>query len=238
MAKIMDKMQSAWDRAQAERIRQEALLKDAGVRAQNEADIRDEKAWEAAIKLAQLMERKPPWATIDTADTKELAAVRTDRVVRVTSTPDWAWTENRYGITEATYDNVGNRYFDQLGRQIYQHRDPDGRMYWKPVNEEEETWPTEQPEKIVATVHKAGHFPIEWMIEASKRAEESDALVHIEVDKTGVVVVAEQGGEDYAQLPLPWVMMEKAEVNPLIPAIEHVERQLRVLAKAKKGAKQ
>lgn len=89
------------------------------------------------------------------------------------------------------------------------------------------------PNAIKPTVHQSGHFPIDWMVEASTRASESELLVRIEVAKDGVVVIAHDG-DDYEQHELPWSMMDKAEVNPLLPAIEGLEKKLRVLRSAKK----
>lgn len=103
------------------------------------------------------------------------------------------------------------------------YHDAEGRVFRKPPEN-----------KIKATVHKAGHFPIEWMVEASNRANDSDFLIHIEVNATGVEVIGHQGDE-YATHPIVWLMMEKAEVNPLIPAIENVERQLRVVSSLQKA---
>lgn len=81
---------------------------------------------------------------------------------------------------------------------------------------------------VSTTAHKAGHFPIQWMIEGHERASQSSALIRIELEVEGVMVVGIEG-DNYQTHKLPWTMMDKAQENPLIPAIEHVERSLATL---------
>lgn len=134
--------------------------------------------------------------------------------------------------TEAKYEVV--TYFDkERGEYRQRKQHVEGERY---TDADGRTFRTSLENKIKPVVHKTGHFPIEWMVEAATRAEESDALVHIEVDAKGVTVIAEQAGEDYASHHIVWTMMEKSEINPLIPAIENVERQLRVQSSLKKAA--
>jgi hypothetical protein len=83
------------------------------------------------------------------------------------------------------------------------------------------------------TVHKAGHFPTNWMEEAVERAENSEKMVTITVERGGVAVTAIEGNDKFAGHTISWVMMEKAEVNPLLLAIEDVERKLDLLHKMK-----
>lgn len=80
----------------------------------------------------------------------------------------------------------------------------------------------------VTTAHKSGHFPIQWMVEGHERASQSSALIRIELEAEGVMVVGIEG-DNYQTHKLPWTMMDKAQENPLIPAIEHVERSLATL---------
>lgn len=90
--------------------------------------------------------------------------------------------------------------------------------------------------KIQATVHKAGHFPIQWMIEANERAEASDKLIRIQLEKEGVAVIGTEA-ENYETHTLTWAMMDKAEVNPIILGIETVEKHLDTLHRLKKRVK-
>jgi len=82
-------------------------------------------------------------------------------------------------------------------------------------------------------VHKDGHFPTKWMEEAIDRVEASDKLVTITVERGGVAVVAQEGGEKYASHVITWQVMEHANTNPLVLAIEDVERKLDLLQKIK-----
>lgn len=107
-------------------------------------------------------------------------------------------------------------------RKMESYTDAEGRRFLRPV---EEKPPPKQ-------VHKAGHFPIDWMVAAHKRAQESDYLIRIEITGTGVDLTA-INGDDYCDHKVAWLAMEKADLNPLILAIEHVERQIRVQSKLK-----
>ncbi len=60
----------------------------------------------------------------------------------------------------------------------------------------------------------------------------SEVMVTIQLEKDGVVVIA-QSGEDYEEQRLVWTMMEHAVVNPMILAIETVERHLATLGRLK-----
>lgn len=111
---------------------------------------------------------------------------------------------------------------EAVRREVY--TDYDGRTFIQPKN------------AIKAVVHQSGHFPIDWMVEGSERASESEVLVKIEVSKDGVIVIAHDG-DDYVQHELPWTMMDKAAVNPVIPAIEGLEKKLRILRSAKSKMK-
>jgi hypothetical protein len=85
---------------------------------------------------------------------------------------------------------------------------------------------------VKATVHKAGHFPIQWMTEAFERSEQCDALITVNLEKEGVTVIGESGDE-YMTHTLAWTMMEKAETNPIILAIDAVEKKLKTLGRLK-----
>lgn len=115
-----------------------------------------------------------------------------------------------YPTTSLIYDAHENCY------KIYDNRTGQTRIF------------REHPK----TVHKAGHFPINWMLEANERADQSDKLIRIQLEKDGVVVIGTEGNE-YETHTLTWAMMDKAEVNPLILAIETVEKHLSTLGRLK-----
>lgn len=85
---------------------------------------------------------------------------------------------------------------------------------------------------IKPTIHKAGHFPIGWMMEAFERAEQSDKIITIQLEKEGVTVIGQEG-DSYEAHTLSWPMMEHAEVNPVILGIEKVEKHLDTLGRLK-----
>lgn len=85
---------------------------------------------------------------------------------------------------------------------------------------------------IKPTVHKAGHFPIGWMNEAFERAEQSDKIIIIQLEKNGVTVIGQEG-DSYETHTLSWEMMDKAEVNPIILGIQTVEKHLDTLGRLK-----
>lgn len=87
--------------------------------------------------------------------------------------------------------------------------------------------------KIKATIHKAGHFPTQWMEEAIDRAEASEKCITLSVERKGVMVTAIEGDDKYASHVITWQQMENAEVNPLLLAIEDVEKKLDVLHRVK-----
>lgn len=90
--------------------------------------------------------------------------------------------------------------------------------------------------QIKPTVHKGGHFPVEWMLEGHERAMASDKVIRIQLEKEGVVVIGTEG-DNYETHSLPWVMMECAEVNPIPLAIETVEKHLNTLYRLKSKVK-
>lgn len=85
---------------------------------------------------------------------------------------------------------------------------------------------------LKATFHKAGHFPIQWMAKAHERAEASDKIISIQLEKEGVVVIGQEA-DNYETHTLSWMMMEHAEVNPVILGIETVEKHLDTLGRLK-----
>lgn len=89
---------------------------------------------------------------------------------------------------------------------------------------------------IKATLHKAGHFPTQWMTEAVDRAEASEMCITITVEREGVLVTAMEADERFDIRVTDWEAMEHSEVNPLIKAIEDSEKKLRLLQKVKAKA--
>jgi hypothetical protein len=86
---------------------------------------------------------------------------------------------------------------------------------------------------IKATLHKAGHFPTQWMTEAVDRAEASEMCITLTVEREGVLVTAMEADERFDIRVTDWAAMEASEVNPLIHAIEDAEKKLRMLEKVK-----
>ena len=123
---------------------------------------------------------------------------------------------------------VVEEYYDAAANRLKQRKVQKTPYLGEPIYK-----PAEKPEnKVKAVVHKAGHFPIGWMIEASQRAQNSDDLIRIECEEEAVVIIA-IAGDLYSEHRIAWLMMENAEVNPLILAIENVERQIRVQSSLK-----
>jgi hypothetical protein len=89
---------------------------------------------------------------------------------------------------------------------------------------------------IKATLHKAGHFPTQWMTEAVDRAEASEMCITITVEREGVLVTAMEADERFDIRVTDWEAMEHSEVNPLIKAIEDSEKKLRMLQKVKEAS--
>lgn len=126
------------------------------------------------------------------------------------------------------YYDVAQDKMVRVPVEKYKYTDAEGRTFFKP--------PPPLPEnKIKPVIHKAGHFPIGWMIEACERAHESECLIRIECETDAVVVIGENGEDGYATHNISWAAMENAITNPLILAIEHVERQIRVQSSLQKA---
>jgi hypothetical protein len=89
---------------------------------------------------------------------------------------------------------------------------------------------------VKATIHKEGHFPTKWIGEAIDRAEKSDKCLTFAIEREGIVVTAMEAGEQYSVRVTGWAEMETSETNPLIFAIEDVERKLDLLQKLKEKA--
>jgi hypothetical protein len=86
---------------------------------------------------------------------------------------------------------------------------------------------------ITAKLHKDAHFPTKWIGEAIDRAEKSDKCITFTFEREGIVVMAMEAGEQYAVKVTDWQAMEKSEVNPLLHAIDEVERKLDILQSLK-----
>ena len=84
-----------------------------------------------------------------------------------------------------------------------------------------------------ATLHKDAHFPTKWIGEAIDRAEQSSKCITFTFEREGIVVMAMEAGEQYAVKVTDWQAMEKSEVNPLLHAIDEVERKLDILQSLK-----
>jgi hypothetical protein len=89
--------------------------------------------------------------------------------------------------------------------------------------------------KIKATIHKTAHFPTAWIAEAIDRAETSTKCITFAIEREGIVVTAMEAGERYAVKVSDWAAMETSEVNPLLHAIDEVERKLDILQDLKKA---
>ena len=85
------------------------------------------------------------------------------------------------------------------------------------------------PEPAKAPLHKDAHFPTKWITEAIDRAEQSTKAITFTFEREGIVVVAMEAGEKYAVKVTDWQAMEQSKINPLIHAIDEVERKLDIL---------
>jgi hypothetical protein len=81
--------------------------------------------------------------------------------------------------------------------------------------------------------HREGHFPTHWIMEAIDRAETSDMAITFGIEREGIMVMAMSENEKYSIRVTNWEAMENEEENPLLPAIEDVERKLALLIKMK-----
>lgn len=80
--------------------------------------------------------------------------------------------------------------------------------------------------------HRKGHLPIDWLVEARSHANDSEVLITIQIETDGVIVVG-QSGDDYETAITAWENMQSGHENPLIKAIETVERHLATLGRLK-----
>lgn len=79
---------------------------------------------------------------------------------------------------------------------------------------------------------RAGHVPTRWLAEAYEMAKECDAFITIQLEEEGVAVIG-RSGEEYGTIALAWEVLEKSPHNPLLKAIEGVERHLSALERLK-----
>ena len=89
------------------------------------------------------------------------------------------------------------------------------------------------PPKPVPTVHRDGHFPIPWLLEAIDLAEKSDVAISFGIEREGIMVTAMSAGEQYAIRVTDWAAMSSNDENPLLHAIADVEHKLELLLKIK-----
>lgn len=130
-------------------------------------------------------------------------------------------------------DKGDNWYMDAAGNSYL--RPPGEKVEFTGVewNEAKFTGALTLTNNIKPTVHKAGHFPIQWMNEAFARAEVSEKIITIKLERSGVVVIGEEA-DNYETHTLPWSMMDHAEVNPILLGIETVEKHLDTLDRLKR----
>lgn len=79
---------------------------------------------------------------------------------------------------------------------------------------------------------RAGHVPTRWLAEAFDMAKNCDAFITIQLEEDGVAVIG-RSGEEYGTIALAWEVLEKSPHNPLLKAIEGVERHLSALERLK-----
>ncbi len=72
----------------------------------------------------------------------------------------------------------------------------------------------------------------DWLKEANERANNSDMIIRIQLEHSGIVLIAMQG-EDYATRIVSWETMEQAVINPLLPEIDQLEKQTNIVGKLK-----
>lgn len=124
-------------------------------------------------------------------------------------------------IKKEAYQAAWNEIRFRTGRDDVRSGGPEGQV--EPV----------EPEKVQ---HKKGHFPTHWIAEAIDLAEQSDMAITFGIEREGIMVMAMSEGEQYAIRVTGWAEMEHCEINPLLPAVEDVERKLSLLIKMKEVA--
>jgi len=155
-----------------------------------------------------------PWETMEEAQKRALARMAREMQEK----QDLQAAEDRARYLEAEYPKGTERRVDET-------------YYYQPIDKSEIT--STITNKVVATIHKAAHFPTAWVAEAIDRAEQSDKCITFALEREGVVVTAMEAGEHFAVRVTDWQAMEASEVNPLLHAIEEVERKLDILQKLK-----
>ena len=78
------------------------------------------------------------------------------------------------------------------------------------------------PEKTVGVIKS------DWLMAAALRCKESEDFLRIEIEDKGITIIGE-AGEEYMCLTISWAVLEAAEVNPLLLAIEDVEKRLEMV---------
>jgi hypothetical protein len=124
-------------------------------------------------------------------------------------------------IRHEAYQAAKNEINYRTGKDAVRRGGPEGQV--EPV----------EPEKVQ---HKKGHFPTHWIAEAIDLAEQSDMAITFGIEREGIMVMAMSEGEQYAIRVTGWTEMEHCIINPLLPAIEDVERKLSLLIKMKEVA--
>lgn len=73
-----------------------------------------------------------------------------------------------------------------------------------------------------------GVIKSDWLMAAALRCKESEDFLRIEIEDKGITIIGE-AGEEYMHLTITWLVLEAAEVNPLLLAIEDVEKRLEMV---------
>ena len=185
----------------------------------------------------------PPWMKDEIDHQRRMMEDRIEAEMRrVKENQYQRQLEERFhrGDEDITYDIYASKYHERPKsppKRFEKYHDPvDGMWKVREVGMGEFV-PVEPPKNAIKpVVHKAGHFPTDWMIEAYERGQQSDVLITIQIEKDGVVVIGEEG-EAYETITLSWLMMEKAMTNPVVIGIETVEKHLATLANLKQRVK-
>lgn len=96
---------------------------------------------------------------------------------------------------------------------------------------EDGSWALLVPEKPKSE-HKPGYLNTEWLKEAHERSMQSDMVIRLQMEGSGLVLIGVQG-DDYEQRHISWEAIEKAETNIIIPQIVQLEKQLNIVGQLK-----
>lgn len=93
-------------------------------------------------------------------------------------------------------------------------------------------WVKLVPENEQVEQRLPAQLPVPYLKQAMERAAQSDLFVRLEIEDNGIAVIA-MSGDDYETIGVTWEELDKSVRNPLLPAIEAVEKRLAVLQRAK-----